>query len=344
MSHGRLCFQYSLVAAVIISAGHDLAAQPNGAGGPNSGVANPVFVFQDNWDGGLFLSNIDGTEKVRLTRNPRTYDWAPTWSPDMDPDAAGHQGWIAFFRQYEPGYIWGDLFLIPSDGSGTPILLRSYVDFSAPPPSGNDYSLSWSPDGSRILYEADGQAWVVKLGSGEVQNLGFVANTPTFSPDLSPDPGYQGTIAYRPNSVELALADVDIDENDVLTVSNHRWLTDSPTVSKEYPVWSPDGQHIAFYRRLTDAPIEDNQRGISVINVASGEIIDVVDTLYSQHRATWSPDGAFIAYADAYQIGNRSTTDIFVVSPWLAGSPINVTNTGLQQKSEISPNWNPAWE
>ncbi len=331
-----------------------LLAKPPGGGGGGGGtiIPNPAFVFLDDADGGLFLTTSDGSTKVRLTTNRTSRDLGATWSPDFDKVKPGHQGQIAFFRQPDTSKIWGDLYVVASDASGPPVRIRSFTDFNTPPPvSQRSISLSWSPDGSRIIYASQGRVWAVTVASGAAEPLFGVGgpglDNPAFSPDLdSAKAGYQGQIAFTlfGNGADIALCPVEIDSQGVLTLGPVVNLTQSPDVIEEQPMWSGDGEYLAFSRRINGADITADGRGISVVHVATAFQWDVVDTYHSQIRATWSPDSLFIGYSDGRAVGSKYTADVFFVSPWDNAPPVNVTKTDSSRAVEYYPEWNPAWE
>ena len=84
--------------------------KPGGEGG-EAGHTNPAYAYVE--DGAIVLMTVDGSQKQKLT-NPRarTRDSSPSWSPDLDFETPGYQGKIAYLNHYEPGFIFGDLFVI----------------------------------------------------------------------------------------------------------------------------------------------------------------------------------------------------------------------------------------
>lgn len=339
-------------------------ANPNkpggGGGGGGTPLTNPAFIFQENADGGLFLTTSDGSTTVRLTSNSRSTDDGATWSPDFEPSTPGHQGWIAFFRQHDSRYIWGDLCIVPADASGPPVVVRSFTDFDTPPPGrqAGQTTLSWSPDGSRIIYSPGGSVWAVTVATGAAEQLFssvWHVSNPAFSPDLDAEtPGYQGAIVFESGTVlagdivsssDLFVCPVEIDETGNLTTSVELIvnLTESPDFQEEHAVWSGDGQYLAFTRRITGADIGADERGLYALELATGAQWRVTDTYYAQTRATWSPDSLYLAFSAARQVSGKWTADIFYVSPWDASPPVNVTRTDSSRKIEYDPAWNPAW-
>jgi len=336
-------------------------AQKKPGGGTT--LVNPAFVYQDNADGGLFLINSHATTKVRLTSSGRSKDYAPTWSPDLNPAVPGHQGYVAFFRPYDGNYIWGDIMAIPSDGSGPAVVLRSYTDFATPPPALGNYgeSMSWSPDGSHILYAAEGAIWALKVATGQVSLVVEIGFDPTHTyngfvhPCCSPDldaslPGYQGKIAFTMfgngpeggSGSDIGLTEVNIDSSGVLT-SNGTWVVAISTHdwAESQPVWSPNGQFLALtVRPGVEEPFGSGRR-LNVVHVASGISWTAASILRASVRPTWSPDSSLIGFADDRQISSKWTSDILIVDSAGVGPVKNITAS--RSTVEATPVWNPAW-
>ncbi|MBL8820123.1 MAG: PD40 domain-containing protein [Planctomyces sp.] len=320
-----------------------------GGGSGSGGAVNYAFVYQDSGTGDLYLTTSGGAVKTKLTSSGKGTDYAPAWSPDLDLTTPGHQGYIAFFRQYDPRYVWGGIFIVPSDMSTPPVEVRSYKTSDPRPPS-RDSGLSWTPDGLHIVYASDfDRVSALSVATGNVTLLFKDPQNPnvagyTYDPSLSPDqfpevPGYQGFLSFS-FAFDIVMAPVEVDEAGVWTVGPMSNLTQSSDVSESRPVWSPDGSTLAYFRG--DAGTNTG-RGLNILDVATGDITSVINTYQDRVPPCWSPDGLFLGFHDAHQVSGKWTTDVFYVSPWDLSPRINVTKTNSSSSNEVLPNWNPAW-
>jgi Tol biopolymer transport system component len=112
---------------------------------------------------GIYVMNADGTNIHRITTRPPGYqgDFAPRFSPDGSR--------LVFTRQRGQGDTPpGALFVVRLDGSG----LRRLTSFSI-----HAGDADWSPDGTRIVFEAYpnpdayGDVYVIRASGGHPVNL-----------------------------------------------------------------------------------------------------------------------------------------------------------------------------
>jgi Tol biopolymer transport system component len=94
------------------------------------------IVFRSNRDenGEIYVMSADGTQQTRLTNNPAS-DHSPSWGPN---------GQIAFVSQRQGIGI----YVMNDDGTN----VRRVSTFA---PNRNEYKPNWSPDGKRIVFQAD---------------------------------------------------------------------------------------------------------------------------------------------------------------------------------------------
>ena len=227
---------------------------------------------------------------------------------------------------------------------------------------------------SRMIYTSDGKIWSLHLGDKSVREIAFNA---TVSIDRSPykrtrrdltKPGLekvQGIIspAISPGGDRIAftaLGDVWIMEID----GTPEQLTDDKYIERD-PVWSPDGQTLAYtsdrtgafqiwIHDLTTGKISQLTSGggtfpswspdgnsiayissdrfdgsVNLISIASGTNRSVRTGLNDPGRVTWSPDGNSIVLSSKWQYSTRFREGI--------NKPLMITLEGPIASSSNSP-------
>ena len=107
-----------------------------------------IFFDSDRDGGGVYVMNADGSGLQRLaTRPPRILEW----SPDRTQ--------ILFFQSAS-----AEIWVMTADGSGVRQLTNTDNTYSK-------QSVSWSPDGTRVMWENLGWIWVVNADGSGLQNL-----------------------------------------------------------------------------------------------------------------------------------------------------------------------------
>ena len=111
-----------------------------------------------------------------------------------------------------------------------------YREMYLPQLTSGPSAVTWSPDGSELIYSMQGSLWRQKLGSKEARQLtsgpGYA-----YQPDWSPDGRFVAFARYDRDAVELQLLD--------LSTGATRPLVADGAVNVE-PRWSPDGTRLAF--------------------------------------------------------------------------------------------------
>jgi Tol biopolymer transport system component len=224
------------------------------------------IAFDNHED--VWAIDADGTDLIRLTDSPG-YDFDPSWSPDgtriafrsersgdpeiwvMNADGSDQRRLAAGLSPaWSPdgskiAYAGpGDILCPPGQGLECSGLSIMNVDGSGqhrvPDTDGGEYP-SWSPDGTRIAFNAnltgDHVMYIVNADGSNLVDLSVVGEG--WQVDWSPDgrsvlfasgrdqaaPGYDDIYVMRP------------DGSDIRRLTNQKAYT---------PAWSPDGEHVVF--------------------------------------------------------------------------------------------------
>ena len=225
------------------------------------------------------------------------------WSTDGSRILFDFRSWFLF------GPMFDDIYAVDVDGStlrriAETIPQRSLGSFRAlsGPPTTAEYSgyrvpyhgpmthFDISPDGSRVVYSS-----CVYPGSG--------GNDP-FSPSYSEHDDY---------GYEIVISNIDGTDPKRLT-ENRRF--------DNYPVWSPDGAHIAFI---------SGRKQIIIYTLATADSLGIrlsMNESFLLHPLSWSPDGSRIAFV-MYEESSR---------PWFSWKPVvytvKVDGYGLEKISD----------
>jgi TolB protein len=199
---------------------------------------------------------------------------------------------------------------------------------------GRGEALRWSPDGERLLLDADGtgdfELQVVDAESGEVAALAPSASSSEGGASWSPDgtkvaffsdreggfAGYVvdvasgavtrvtppeatgvGDLAWSPDGTQLAFSTSTGTESDVWVVAPDG--TAPRKVSTEpgsrQPAWAPDGESLA----ISAQPAGEETPGIYLLDPTSGETTVVADTEWGDTAPVWTADGSMIYFVAA---------------------------------------------
>jgi Tol biopolymer transport system component len=188
-------------------------------------------------------------------------------STDLDPVFSPDGTSIAFVRTIRAGHgemVGGGIMVVGADGHGLRILVPKVMATG----------LKWSPDGSSLVYAADGVLSIADVASGAVRQVTRMdepplggASQPSWSPDGRVIAYTRGESCWRCTGIWLVGADGS---------NNHRLVLDG-----HRPVFSPDGTMLAI------------STGTSLLIALDGT--QVLTASGSTAYTSWSPHGVYLS-------------------------------------------------
>ncbi|MDP9330041.1 MAG: hypothetical protein M3P11_05300 [Actinomycetota bacterium] len=229
----------------------------------------------------IFVMDAEGGGIQQLTHQPLGA-YAPAWSP------SGHL--IAFISYTGKDAGGGDLFVMDADGSSVRLVTRTKHI--------NERDAAWSPDGSRLAFEAfhrrggmgigitdvrTGVTSRVKSrisGPGDATALWAGAVEPAWSPDGNWI-AVEGRTAGTDNGKIWLMHPDGTDAHVLMGV-----ISVPPEESS--PKWSPDGRQIAYCQSIAGS----SRSSIASVDVATGAVR--VITTNATCVFDWSPRGYLV--------------------------------------------------
>jgi tricorn protease len=274
----------------------------------------PLFQWQEAWKryrGGqtrkIWIANLADSSILKIPRD-NSNDFNPMWIGDRIYFLSDREGPVTLFY-YE---------------TKTNKVTRAIVNH------GLDFKSASAGPGA-IVYEQFGELHLYDLKTGQTKAV--PVSLAGDLPELRP---HYVNVAKRLRNADLSpngLRAVFEARGEILTVpadkGDPRNLTNSPSVMEREPVWSPDGQSIAYFSDKSGEYELDirNQDGTGdPARIALGD-----KAFYSTAR--WSPDSKKIAYLDNHS--HLFYVDLAAKKPVLVETDYYYNGTGL------APAWSP---
>lgn len=248
----------------------------------------------------LWMTSWDGKEHVQLTNSPDG-ESNPRWSPD---------GKYLSFVSSRGDLPQSQLWLMDRRGGEGKKLTNLKHELE---------EYAWSPDGSKILLVI---RTLADTSTNKKTPDPIVTDRYKFKQDV------KGYLLREPT--HLYLYDLASKKMDTLTRGEY---------SEASPVWSPDGQQIAFVSNRTEDPDRNTNSDIWIIDAKPGASLRQLTTWGGADGSPqWSPDGKTIAYlrssSETYTMYDQS---VLATVPAAGGSPRVLSRT--LDRDVYTPRW-----
>jgi Tol biopolymer transport system component/DNA-binding winged helix-turn-helix (wHTH) protein len=190
-------------------------------------------------------------------------------------------------------------------------------------PSGfNAKPRSWFPDGTHLLATWEGgpreptSIWEISLIGGSPRKLIDQASWPAVSPDgsqvafLTAETQSKQLFYMRSENREIWLMRADGD--------GARKLVEGGQDFFGAPAWAPDGKRIAYVRTRYSVGMPWIRNRVEILDIASGQINEVVETPGLGSTVAWTPDGRLI-YSIEEPPPNQNDSNLWVLQLDSAG-------------------------
>lgn len=279
-------FSSLLIVAGLIVAALLVSCQEYGAEDAPPGIRKAKIAFMEGRD--IYVMNIDGTGRTRLTRDIRYFSWSPDGTYVAFASDRDH---LRELRAGRDSRRYLELYVMKSDGSNPVRLTDDDVELS------RDGPLMWV--GEKIAFNAS-----------DVGIAMYLINPDGTGLERFPDRGFPRadnlSFCQEENLVVFVYSqDIYVKDLDEAIVTR---ITDTPSVEKQ-PDWSPDCQRIVF---LSD---RDGNDEIYTMKRDGSQQTRLTETDFNEHAPSWSPVGNRIAFLRGRSGGAVfSTFDLYVIS------------------------------
>lgn len=255
---------------------------------------------------------------------------APTFSSDgrrmayFAPDSAGRT------------QVWIQDITDTNTGAGPPIRVTNHTDVTPT-------RIRWIPEGSALMYSADGRLWKVAASGGQPTEIRFTVELSLTRPRRAlrqarfPEPGRQEAargfmgLALSPDGRRIGMLAL-----------GKLWiipLGGSPRAVANVPfeatslAWSPDGVEVAWAAGLAD------QEDLFATNLTTGATRRVTSLAGREAYPVYSPDGRHLAFVHVQEDGMLRVVDANASNVADAAQTKSLGSIGTSWTS--TPQWSP---
>lgn len=268
-----------------------------------------VFVSFREVNQEIFVKELPDGEERNLTNNP---------ADDFDPDLSDDGSLIAFASTRSGStQVW----VMDADGGNVRQLTGDNQGGQTP---------RFSRDGSRIAFSHGGNIGVISAAGGAVTDILIAQPEATAEPCRAGafiggwSPGDTHIIYYSASATrgigQVCMVPAEGGEPEVL-VSGDGYFVE--------PVMSPDGSKVVY------RAIIGGQHDIWVLDLASGESVNLTNDADADIEPDWSPDGDWIAYGSLRP--GAPFFDLYV----MRADGSNVQRVTTDPAKEANPVWGP---
>ncbi len=180
----------------------------------------------------------------------------------------------------------GDIFTVPAEKGSIRNLTSS--------PGAADRAPAWSPDGQQISWFSDESGEYALLVADQ-----YGDNLRTIKLD---EPTYFYTPVWAPDSKHISFGDADrnlwvanTETEEVTLIDNEGYAHPERTI---YPTWSPDGQWIAYTKRL-----DNEYNAIFAYSLSEEKTYQMTDGMADSRNPAWSHDGKYLYFTASTDYG-----------------------------------------
>ncbi len=258
----------------------------------SNGLMIAFVHYNDQNDYELYVIDIDGGVSNLLATACR-YLGQPSWAPDDSR--------IVFTINRTCNSDTNDIHIINSDGSNHEILTHI---------GDNSYPV-WSPDGSLIAFSSNRDGftgiYLMKPDGSELKLL-TEQNASFTCPRWSPDGQYLVYVSCEFEGSQIFTVDIDgKNQKQLTTTVSPVWYDKGfPRDGNESPVWSPDGNKLAYISWQNGNP------DIYVMNSDGSNKRQITHSDKRDEMPCWSPLGDYIVFSSRRNI--ELDFDIFIMN------------------------------